>query len=258
MATILYVLVSALTALLALVKAQVPIPSRPQGFPYNQSSCQAPIHLEVFVDLICSDCKHAFPTILEVADHYGSEMLNLNILMFPLPYHRVAYLAAQGTFVVDSLSKGNATYKWMKTMFDNQDKFEDFEIFDTTQKDVINSLAKYAGMSGVDSEEFKAHLTQSDPSAYEAVIQWKYGCSRTVSGTPFPYINGVFVDAYPTWTLKDWQQVIDPLLGYDNKKYKSFNQMSCPSGQSECQYLPGKTACCLAGEHCIPNVGCRC
>ncbi len=32
-------------------------------------------------------------------------------------------------------------------------------------------------MSGVDSGEFKKHMTESDPSAYEAVVQWKYGCS---------------------------------------------------------------------------------
>lgn len=33
---------------------------------------------------------------------------------------------------------------------------------------------------------------------------------------------------------------------------------TCPSGQTECTYLPGKTQCCLAGEMCIANVGCRC
>ena len=46
-------------------------------------------------------------------------------------------LSFQGTFVVDSLSKGNATYKWIKNMFDNQDKFYNGAIMQSTQDDVI-------------------------------------------------------------------------------------------------------------------------
>ena len=94
MARFLVSVLSLLASLLLLVSSQVPIPSRPQGFPYDQSSCEAPVHLEAFMDLICPDSKAAFPTLLEVADHYG-QVLSLNMLMFPLPYHRVAYLASQ-------------------------------------------------------------------------------------------------------------------------------------------------------------------
>ena len=32
----------------------------------------------------------------------------------------------------------------------------------------------------------------------------------------------------------------------------------CPSDKSTCEFLPGKAECCLAGESCIPKVGCRC
>ena len=90
-------IISTLTALLVVVKAQqvVPIPSRPQGFPYGQSTCQAPVHIEVHTDLICPNCKQEFPTVLEVADYYGPQNVSLKLLMFPLPYHRAAYLAAQ-------------------------------------------------------------------------------------------------------------------------------------------------------------------
>ena len=33
-----------------------------------------------------------------------------------------------------------------------------------------------------------------------------------ISGTPTYLINDVIVDADPTWTVADWQKVIDPLL----------------------------------------------
>jgi hypothetical protein len=31
---------------------------------------------------------------------------------------------------------------------------------------------------------------------------------RSVSGTPSFFVNGISVDADPSWTLADWQQVI--------------------------------------------------
>ena len=37
--------------------------------------------------------------------------------------------------------------------------------------------------------------------------------SGTVSGTPFFFLNGVFVNqASSTWTVEDWKQLIDSLL----------------------------------------------
>lgn len=249
-----------LASLLLTARSQIPIPSRPPGFPYGKSTCNAPVQLESFMDLICSDSKNVYPTLLQVADHYGPESVSLNMLMFPLPYHRASYLAAQGTFVVDSLSNGNATYNWMKTMFDNQAEFYNSAIMESTESAVMDSLAKYAGQSGVDKSAFRKRLSSYDPSAFNATTQWKYGCSRGVSGTPFMYINGAFLNGSPGWSLDDWKTVIDPLLGLDSNK--DNNQMkpkqSCPSGKTACQYLPGQTQCCLAGEDCIPNVGCRC
>ena len=74
--------------------AQIPIPNRPLGFPYG-SKGQSLIQLDAFLDLACPDSKTAFPTLNQVADHYGVSNLRLNVLMFPLPFHRTAWLAAQ-------------------------------------------------------------------------------------------------------------------------------------------------------------------
>ena len=46
-----------------------------------------------------------------------------------------------------------------------------------------------------------------------ARVDWKFGCSLGVSGTPFPYINRVFFDdGIAEYTLSDWKKVIDPML----------------------------------------------
>jgi hypothetical protein len=51
-----------------------------------------------------------------------------------------------------------------------------------------------------------------------ARVDWKFSCSRGVSGTPFPYINRVFFDAgIADYTLADWQKQIDPMIAANKK-----------------------------------------
>ena len=45
-----------------------------------------------------------------------------------------------------------------------------------------------------------------------ARIAWKFGCSRSTTGTPNFMVNGLQVAADATWTLTQWQQLIDPLV----------------------------------------------
>jgi len=98
----------------------------------------------------------------------------------------------------------------------------------------------------------------------------------------------VNVNGDPSWTLAQWRQLLDPLLQPQpstmetiaeaevitpkkhHKKAKCTTQRAhktrtfhkkatdCPAGEPACAYLPGKVECCLPGEMCIPNVGCRC
>ena len=80
--------------------------------------------------------------------------------------------------------------------------------------------------------------------------------SLAVVGTPTFLINGVSTSADASWSLKDWQSVIDPILAANEESASPVQ--TCPSGQKQCDYAPRKSQCCLAGERCIPNAGCRC
>ena len=74
--------------------AQIPIPNRPLGFQYGKEGTSK-IQLDAFLDLACPYSKKSFPVLKEVADHYGVTNLRLNVVLFPLPYHRSAFIAAQ-------------------------------------------------------------------------------------------------------------------------------------------------------------------
>ncbi|KAK3586397.1 hypothetical protein CHS0354_013098 [Potamilus streckersoni] len=93
-----------LLVLPSLTQGQVPIPSRPLGFPYNLVSPLAKIYLDVYLGPLCPDSQAAFPTLIQVAEHYGPDNLRLNAHLFPLPYHRHAFDAAK---IMESISHFN-------------------------------------------------------------------------------------------------------------------------------------------------------
>lgn len=76
------------------VTAQVPIPKRKLGFIYGDVKGLTPVNIDAFLGPLCPDSKLCYPTLLQLADHYGPEVLTLRMHMFPLPYHRNSFLVA--------------------------------------------------------------------------------------------------------------------------------------------------------------------
>lgn len=77
---------AAAAALVAVVVAQpVPLPNTYDGFAIGDVA--APVMLEGFLDLLCPDCAQAWPTLKQVASHYGPSKLRFLMHVFPLPYH---------------------------------------------------------------------------------------------------------------------------------------------------------------------------
>ncbi|XP_072013355.1 uncharacterized protein [Amphiura filiformis] len=193
------------------VCAQVPIPNRPLGFPYG-SEGQSLIQLDAFMDLTCPFSNVAFPTLKEVADHYGVANLRLNVVLFPPPYHRSAWLATQSTFIIQDMDS-SVTFKWMADFFAVQKKFFNDPTRNKSNSEIMSMIADVAG-NVVDRSAFLSKL-EEDEGDSDARIMWKYSCYRYMSGTPQFLVNGVTLAASSSWTLDDWKSIIDPLLGVD-------------------------------------------
>ncbi|XP_058973716.2 uncharacterized protein [Pocillopora verrucosa] len=191
--------------------SQIPLPKRPLGFVYKGGEPTVPIHLEAFVDLTCPDCQQAWPTLKKVADMYGPETVQFTLQLFPLPYHTNAFLAAQSVYAVEAYNT-SLVISWMDVIFENQNQLYDFQTMDKNRYDVINIIADLGSKIDIDKTVIKDGLTNTEYNEHTR-ISWKYGCSRTVSGTPFFFLNGVFVSqASAAWTVEEWKQLIDPLL----------------------------------------------
>jgi len=265
------------------VSAQIPIPNRYDGF--GQGEIDAPILFEAFFDLLCPDCAGAWPNIKDVVNYYNSNASHIRFLLhtFPLPYHHNAFYAAQGTHIVNAVNS-KLLWQYVDAMFLHQDKFWDGATADDSSNQVQSAMAATVQDAiGFDQNDFIQGLGNATLNM-DTRISWKYGCSRGVAWTPAFFVNGISVLADPTWTLNDWRIILDPLIshsGDDNDNDEEEDKLGkcpvsvqkmrallplrdthtpndCPPGQFPCTYKAGKTQCCLNGEHCIPNVGCRC
>lgn len=243
----------------AMVAAQDPIPRRPpRGFQYLESRCDSPVEMKAFLDLTCPDCKQAWPVLQQVAAYYnydqgGKKLLDFEVLLFPLPYHRAAFPAAWASYIARN-EEYPKVYTWFDAIFRHQSKFYNNAIFLKNESILHDMLAEEVFTNtGIPKESIMSGFKETDPSLEETIVMWKYACTRGVSGTPTVFVNGIRVDFELTWTLADWRKVIDPLLTAPQRAVRT-----CPSDLVTCRYLPGKTECCTKGEACIPNVGCRC
>ncbi|CAF0807474.1 unnamed protein product [Adineta ricciae] len=249
---------SSVVLLLALtfVSGQVPIPSRPDGWGVG-GPADAHAVIEMFLDPLCPDCKASWPTVLQVIQAYGTR-IHFRIHTFPLPYHTNSFVVSQGLHVIANATSRNsdAIFKTATAIFQNQQTWYNDATKSMTMPEVVNSLATFVAQLGfITKDKFLAGMASDDLND-ETRISWKYACSRGVVGTPTFLINGVATGADASWSLNDWKSVIDPILASNEKDSSAIKD--CPPGQQTCEYMPHKTQCCLAGERCIPNVGCRC
>lgn len=97
------------------VTAQVPIPKRKLGFIYGDVKGLTPVNIDAFLGPLCPDSKLCYPTLLQLADHYGPEVLTLRMHMFPLPYHRNSFLVA----MVRVLTEMDIFFSNFRTIYDN-------------------------------------------------------------------------------------------------------------------------------------------
>jgi protein-disulfide isomerase len=174
--TTIFVLIA--VALAGFTSAQVPIPSRPDGYGVG-GPADAHVVVEMFLDLLCPDCKAAWPTVLQVIQYYGTR-IHFRIHTFPLPYHTNAFVVNQGAHVVANATSRNidAIYKYATQVFQNQQIWYNDATKSMTMPQVVDSLAAFVDKTGiVAKDKFLAGIASDDIND-ETRISWKYACSR--------------------------------------------------------------------------------
>jgi len=189
----------------------IPIPARPSG--YRQGQCDAPLQVEVFVDVECPFSKKAWSTLLSVVNHYQPDQVSVTVHPIVLANHRQSWDVTKAVVV---MAADNAAKFWdaLTYCFERQEKYAHTAFDQQTRKDLYALLAHFAAdfSQEADKTAFIQRL-KSDRIEKQTKIPVRYAISRGVWSTPTFLINGSQVDQLSSSSsLTDWQDVLDPLL----------------------------------------------
>ncbi|KAI8507444.1 hypothetical protein Bbelb_148240 [Branchiostoma belcheri] len=241
----------------------LPLPDIPTGYVYKNGNPLAPIQIEMFGDLVCPDFRNAFPVLKEVADWYGPNLLCLKIHLFPLPYHKYAFLTHQVVHIIEPYVGINGTFDYMDRVLADLEKFSG-AVMNRTEGQVYNELLSIVQTLGVTADQYWTGLDERPPN-YRARIEFKYACHRGVAATPTFFVNGIMVNPVPAsaggeFGLDQWKEALDPMLGTEEQKQEKeqlaadgFSYGTCPSKTAQAQVTcPGITDGTSAGTNPSP------
>ena len=193
---------------------------------------KAGIKVEIFLDLLCSDCKAENPVweqLLEQPFLDGSvyDYFTFSFTVFPLPYHYMSFEVNQLiSFFMDECTvnstKCGLASQYKDFAFANQstilgmkdDSKDWFTQWWSTQ--VANEFGyDFDTIYGLYDRSTDAHQTFNNTRYF-----WKYACQKKVSGTPTAFINGVMLDSVPR-TVDGWLRDLESIY---NSQYAHSNQ----------------------------------
>lgn len=167
---------------------------------------------------------------------YTSQQLALILHVFPLPYHRTAFLAAQASLVLEQKSPAlfwawsaqtvESSLFFIKTdwlvqyccfrtdtIFQKQGAYFNAPTANMSNNAITEALTQLVVSNGwISKAEFLAGMN-SDALNWNARVSWKWAAGRGVYGTPMFMVNGVIApNVGSDWTLAQWQQFLNPLF----------------------------------------------
>ncbi len=191
----------------------MPVPSRPSGF--RLGSGDAPVQVEVFIDLECPFSKKAWPTVLAVVNHYEGAYFGITAHPIVLCDHRQSW---DLTKAVVAIAAGDPLRAWqfIGHLYQHQADYA-LDAFDhKTRQDLRQLVEDLAAKFDPDLSNSDLAQQISDEEgavASRAKASVRYAISRGVWSTPTVFINGSPVpELESSSTLSDWQAMIDPML----------------------------------------------
>ena len=205
-----------MVALCALASAQtVPIPARPDGYALEGfANTSAEVQIDAYYDLMCPDSKASWPVVKEAISSFSSAQILFRFHTFPLPYHDRSYHANWGATITHTIKQDSTdVYTWMEAVYANQVSFGNSETANLSTTEVNSMFGKLAESSvSIPPAQFVSSF--GDPNLDEDTrVSWKLACARGVSGTPTYFINGARSSADESWTVTQWKNLLNQLIG---------------------------------------------
>ncbi|XP_060173514.1 uncharacterized protein LOC132604162 [Lycium barbarum] len=204
---------SVLVLIIFCVSAQISLPSKQDGFWYdNRKDKTESILIEAFFDPVCPDSRDSWPPLKRAVQLYGSRV-SLVVHPFPLPYHDNAFITSRALHIINKLNT-SATYRLLESFFDHQDEFYNKATFNLPKASVVDKVAKFTSNAIGHSDYTAVKDGFTDPETDQATrFSFKYGCVKGVYGAPFFFVNGFpLPGAGSPLEYKAWRNILDPLI----------------------------------------------
>ena len=194
-----------------------PVPVMPTLPGWKLGTEGAQIDVRLFYDLFCPDSlathnviKQLLPSQSPVAGKSYSDILDIRVSPYVLPYHLHSFQATQVIPFLDDLCAADSTKCY-------QDQYAEMcwaewttVLSDTSTNEDDWTLAwgkKTAAKFNIPESQFTDLWDRNKDthnSNWRVREYWKYGASIGVAGTPVTFINGVKLDNTPS-SLADWE-----------------------------------------------------
>ena len=193
------------------ISPPIPVQSSEPGLRFLPFEPKPKVELEIFIEVLCSDSRSAWPVVKDVQRHYTNEKLDLRVQQLPLPYHRNGFLATQGIYVIEDHVPA-FTFSYIDAVFANISLFSTDNTVNKTETEVLSDLADVAVAStGIDRNLF---INDIGNKRSKTIAVWKYGVKRAVAATPVYFVNGVDVVVGTAFvpTFDEWIAFLDPIV----------------------------------------------
>ncbi|ELU12105.1 hypothetical protein CAPTEDRAFT_202202 [Capitella teleta] len=193
----------------AAIHVPIPLLSENPGFKLDPSST-GDVTIEVFLELLCFDSDISWGIINDLQQHYGPENLNIVVHIYSLPYHRNAFLFAQGLYQVADLAP-EFVHDYVDMAYANRPSFGDDATVDETETEIVGRLSVLAeSVTGIPANDFAADIYNY---RIHSIYTWKYAALRGTAGTPWFHVNNVdLASGGSSPTFEEWVELLDPLI----------------------------------------------
>ena len=188
------------------------IPISPDGYTLVAAGNPASnVHVELYIDITCSDTKVVWKTILEVIDLYRDKVY-FQLRMLPLPYHHNAFLISKAAMVVKTYGTDTDIFSFLNYAFEKQADISNKATADMSMNQVIDLIRVWTtANTSITDEQYTTGMTNTEIEM-QTRYQVKYGYLKSIYGTPMYVINGVVADSLDGSSMKAWTNCLDPLI----------------------------------------------
>lgn len=209
-------MVMLVVAMLGSVSAQAGeslIPLSATADAYQRGNADSNIVVEFFIDLTCSSCLDAWPTLNEVVETYSSSV-NFLYRVYPLPYHQQAFIVSKSAAVVNYYAP-ESVFDFMDLAYANQGEIYNSVTGDMSYNEVVSLVGTWAtNGTGVSQAQYDIGMNMSTTDGYAIEMNtrymFKYCSLHQTFATPLFAINGLTVMGLDTFA--QWKATLDPLL----------------------------------------------